>query len=49
MQSAREAASAALSGKTLTAVAGQERSGDFERGLEANAGDADGDEEGAAE
>ncbi|MGA1104619.1 MAG: hypothetical protein ACO3T7_13415, partial [Pseudomonadales bacterium] len=48
MQSAREAASAALSGKTLTAVAGQERSGDFERGLEANAGDADGDEEGAA-
>lgn len=48
MQSAREAASAALSGKTLTAVAGQERSGDFERGLEADAGDADGDEEGAA-
>ena len=48
MQSAREAASAALSGKTLTAVADQERSGDFEPGIEANAGDADGDEEGAA-
>ena len=48
MQSAREAASAALSGKTLTAVADQERSGDFEPGIEANAGDADGDKEGAA-
>ena len=48
MQSAREAASAALSGKTLTAVAGPEAAGDFERGIEASAGVAGDDEEDAA-
>lgn len=45
MQSAREAASATLSGKTLTAVAGP---GDFERGIDTASGELDGDGEDAA-